>query len=467
MNIAMQTKQKSNGFEPLLKNENVARILLMLITIILVLMPFHGFLTTWAGSTFGNLLMWRAWKEILLVLAGVLGALLFIRDGDLRHDLLVKKRWLLPLLCLFISWQLVFTLFGGENQKAAVLGFAIHARWAVMCIVALIASYYIPPTRRDILKIILIPAAAVVMFGLLQMTILPHDFLKHFGYEKNVTIPPFFTIDEQLDQIRIASTLRGPNPLGVYLIIPITLIVASLQFVGGSRKKLLASCGLLLASLIVLFGSHSRGAWLGLLAALVTFFIVKLPQRLRLLAVISGIVLMSLGALGVYQYRNTDFIQDVVLHDNPKEGGEISSNDGHVNSLVAGITNIAQAPLLGCGVGCAGPASVHNVRGAQFSENYFLQTAEESGLIGLALLLAICAYAIYLLLQSSDDPLITALLTSFVGICVAAMTAHAWADDTIAYLWWGIMGLYLYNNKQGLKHGTKKTKTTPKTKTQS
>jgi hypothetical protein len=41
------------------------------------------------------------------------------------------------------------------------------------------------------------------------------------------------------------------------------------------------------------------------------------------------------------------------------------------------------------------------------------------------------------------------LLASFIGISVASLTAHAWADDTIAYIWWAIAGLYLYNKNVG------------------
>lgn len=457
MNMNRQVKQKNSAQEKE-SCQKLAHTLLVLIVTIIVVMPLHGFLTTWAGSTFDNLLLWRAWKELLLIPASVIGLILFLKDATLRNELFGKRRTLLVLLTLFTFWKIVNTAFGGENAAAATLGLAIHVRWVVIFVLALITSFYVPVSQQNIVKLVLVPAVAVVGFGLLQMFILPHDFLKHFGYEKNVTIPPFFTIDEQLDRLRIASTLRGPNPLGVYLIVPILLVASSLKFIGGSRKKLLASSFSLLALLIVLFGSHSRGAWLGLVAALGAFVLIKIPQRFRLAVVGVGAVVLLFGMLGVYQYRNTNFVQDVILHDNPEEGGEVSSNEGHIESLKLGVENIAESPIVGCGVGCAGPASAHNTNGAQLSENYFVQTAEESGLIGLILLLMILGYIVFLLLKRTNEPLAVALLTSFVGISVASLTAHAWADDTISYVWWGILGLYLYNNQLGTQNGKEKTK---------
>ena len=53
--------------------------------------------------------------------------------------------------------------------------------------------------------------------------VLPTDFLRHFGYS-DATIPAFETINNNHDYVRIASTLRGANPLGAYLLIPISLL---------------------------------------------------------------------------------------------------------------------------------------------------------------------------------------------------------------------------------------------------
>jgi O-antigen ligase len=451
------------------KVPTLATYLYGMICLVVVIMPFHGFFTTWAGSLFGSLLLWRGWKELFVLVSLVVAVILLVRDRALREWIFTKNRPLVILVVAFAIWQFVAVLFGGQNTSATVLGLVIQLRLFVIFALAAIVAYYVHTSQLRFNKLILIPAGLVVTFGLLQMFVLPYDFLQYFGYVKNVSIPPFFTIDEQLDQIRIASTLRGPNPLGVYLILPIILLISHLTFfIKKTRRqelyrnwaRILASCFLLLASLTVLFGSHSRGAWLGLVTALGVWLVLSLPKKSAGFLIAGSLALLVVASVGVYQYSHTDFVQDVVLHDNPEEGGAVSSNQGHLDSLQAGIKNIAERPLLGCGPGCAGPASVHSDGGARLSENYFIQTAEESGIVGLLLLTSIFIYVAHLLYQKKNDPFARVLLVSFIGISVASLTAHAWADDTIAYIWWAIAGLYLYNKNVGTGKRRTNNKTT-------
>ena len=454
-----------------IKNQKVASWLLGACLLIIILMPFHGFISTWLGSNFGYLLLFKAWKELLLVSIVAACVYLLSSDKSLRRCLYSKdKKNLIILIGIFITWQIMSAIVGGQNAKAVALGLAIQVRWGLFFICCLIAVYYSRLSQSNIQKLVLIPVSIVVGFGLLQMFILPHDFLTHFGYQKNITIPPFFTIDEQLDQIRIASTLRGPNPLGVYLILPITFLISHFSFLirKKSRSNNIPYFIFLISTLVVLYGSHSRGAWLGMIMAVGVMLVLWLPARFRILLISVGLGLVLLASAGIYQYKNTDFVQDVVLHDNPEEGGEVSSNEGHVDSMKSGIKNVVSRPLIGCGVGCAGPASFHNKNGAKISENYFIQTAEESGLVGSMLLFAIFVMVGYILLQQSkNNSMLVPLLASFIGVSVASLTAHAWADDTIVYVWWGIAGFVMYNktnneqkndkNKEKIKESIKKT----------
>jgi len=84
------------------------------------------------------------------------------------------------------------------------------------------------------------------------------------------------------------------------------------------------------------------------------------------------------------------------------------------------------------------------------------------------LLFVIFAMVGYILLQQSKNiSMRVPLLASFIGVSVAALTAHAWADDTIAYVWWGVAGLMMYNktnseqkygkNEEEIKESIKKT----------
>ncbi len=62
------------------------------------------------------------------------------------------------------------------------------------------------------------------------------------------------------------------------------------------------------------------------------------------------------------------------------------------------------------------------------------------------------------------DPLALGLLASLAGISAVALLQHAWADDTIAYMWWGLAGLLVYNGPNGNKSTKNETSTKAKTK---
>ena len=47
----------------------------------------------------------------------------------------------------------------------------------------------------------------------------------------------------------------------------------------------------------------------------------------------------------------------------------------------------------------------------------------------------------YLLWSHRSDPLALSLFASLIGLTVINLLSHAWADDTLAYLWWGFAGV--------------------------
>ena len=95
----------------------------------------------------------------------------------------------------------------------------------------------------------------------------------------------------------------------------------------------------------------------------------------------------------------------------------------------------------GRGVGTAGPASVYNRGKGRVAENYFIQIGQEAGWIGLMLFLLINAGVGYLLWVRRADPLALSLLAGLIGLSFVNLLSHAWSDDTLAYVWWGLAGI--------------------------
>jgi len=413
---------------------------------IMVLMPFHALLSTWAGSNLGDLLWWRAWKEILLTLLTIVGLYYFVKDKKLRTALL--SRTVNKVILFYGFWHVFIVFISVKDTDAVSQGLAINLRFLVAFVLMQIVVFYRPISRSMLSKLVVIPSVGVIAFGLLQILALPKEFLGWFGYNKKTTIPPYFMIDQQADSLRYASTISGPNTLGAYLLLPVMLVVGSWKLVANKTKmfstQLFTIC-YILAAMIVLYSSHSRSAWVALVVSLVLYLVLKLPSKFRAALILVSLVGLMLSASAVYTYRDSQFVQDVILHDDPTEGGEVSSNLGHVEALKEGSADVVSRPLLGCGVGCAGPASVRHEGGVKISESYYLQVAQETGLVGLVAFLAIIFLTAKELYKKREDDMALIMLSTLIGLSVANLLLHTWADDTLAYIWWLAVSIVIYS----------------------
>jgi O-antigen ligase len=301
--------------------------------------------------------------------------------------------------------------------------------------------------------VVLVPAMLVAFVAILQFAVLPPDVMKHFGYGPQ-TIDAVETINNNAQYQRVAGTLRGPNPLGAYLLVIITLLVAQWR-VSSARLRLavyILSCGFALAF------SFSRSAWLGLLVSGAIVLVASATTaRLRRLMVlgIAGFMLIT-GAVFV-GIRDNAAVQNAVFHTEDRSSVALSSNDQREQALRAGLKDVADEPL-GRGVGTAGPASVYNQDGpVRIAENYYLQVGQEVGWLGLSLFVAINVVVLVRLWALRRDPLALGVFAAGCGLVVVNMLSHAWTDDTLAYIWWGLAALALSRNVLSSRKSDAKT----------
>lgn len=421
--------------------------------IIIALLPFHAFFTVWISSLMGHYTALRLWKEVLLLVI-TLGAIVLVTiDQKIRRFTLSRHlTWLIQAyFVVIVARGLIAFAAGDVTLKALLYGLAVDLRYLAFFLVVWAAAVRTSRLRSNWRWIIIVPSMVVVVFGLLQAFALPNDFLKHFGYGSQ-TIPAFETINSNDNYVRIASTLRGPNPLGAYMIIPISIMLVLL-----SRNKLRRNWQylVLLASYVVLFFSFSRSAWIGALLATIIVVTVHFSEKItRKRALISAVIVLAfLGGFAV-GFRNNSHFQNVFLHTEDQSQIAESSNDGHVSAVSDGLHDIVHEPL-GRGTGTAGPASVYNDGHARISENYFLQVGQEAGVIGLVLLLIITGGVGYLLWIRRDDALALSLFAALVGLTFVNLLSHAWSDDTLAYVFWGLAGIAMVTDTKGRDNKTK------------
>jgi hypothetical protein len=365
----------------------VVNIMAWIVLIILALLPFHAFLSVWLSSVVGHYTLLRLWKEILLVVLGVGTLFILLRDQKLLKSL--SSSLLVRLITLYIAINIVWGLAAyGLNKvtlKSLGFGLTVNLRFLIFFLIVWIIATKSPLLKMLWLKILLIPAGVVILAGLLQRVVLPYNFLKHFGYNSG-TIFPYETINHNISYPRVMSTLRGANPLGAYLILVLTAIAALLIKIKARRLLwgiFVASCTL------VLIFSYSRSAWIGAILSLLSLVLLSFKNgQIKRILLPTLAVLLAIG--GIFAW---------IHHDNPT------------------------------------------------FENVFLHTQENSTVkttsdwVGMILFIAINYLVACELWVRKDDILPRILLSSLIGITFVNLLSHAWTDDTLAYLWWGLAGL--------------------------
>jgi hypothetical protein len=406
---------------------------------VLILLPFHAFLTTWAGSTFGGIDIWRIWKELIIFATVPVVAYAAFRNTGYRRWL--RSSWMPWMIGAYVLLYILSGLFAlmanTVNGPAFIYSLLSNLRFLGFFMLVTAVAALNPVLRRYAPKAVIITGAVVIAFGLLQL-VLPYDFLAHFGYGPD-TIPAYHTVDNKLEYQRIQSTLRGPNPLGAYLVVLIGVLVAlwRLSLHPFSWKF----WGYMAGAAVVLLYSYSRSAYLGAIVTVAVIVVAALstPRFRRYMAI--GLCAMAVVLVGaVFALRDNDVVQNTLFHSDEKSASAMSSNAGRRAALQDGLQNVATEPF-GRGPGTAGPASARNDEPARIAENYFLQIGQEVGWLGMALFLAINISVGRLLWLRRRDWLALGLLASLVGLTVVNIVSHAWADDSLGLLWWGLAGI--------------------------
>jgi len=389
----------------------------------------------------------KAWKEVLLVVAAVAMVVILIKGKKfeiLKHPavLLVAVYAALHLLLLAVFWQ---------GWQPSIAGLMIDLRYLLFFVLVFVAIKLYPGLRTVFLKAFVAGALIVLLFALMQVFVLPHDVLKYLGYSTE-TITAYLTVDKNYDFVRINSTLRGPNPLGAYAVIVLSLLAATMvvgKKVKRTRRDLALVAVLSAGGVVALWASYSRSA-LG--AALVALGVVSLAvwgkRWSRKVWTVVGLGALVL-VFAVFALRDSYLVSNVILHEDPVGGSAISSNEGHVDSLLDGSQRALGQPL-GAGVGSTGSASLLGEDGI-IIENQYLYIAHEVGWLGLGLFVAVFVAVLTRLWQRRQDWLALGVFASGVGMAVIGLVLPVWVDDTVSIIWWGLAAVCLAEAYNGTK----------------
>ena len=414
--------------------------------VVLLLIVLHAPLTVWLGTLLPDIETGiKAWKELLLAVLAVIGMVFATRQKRWR-DILHSPGIVLSLA--YIDLYLLLALIIGGDKTSVVAGLMIDLRFVVMFMLVYTLIMLRPQALVRVFKVAAAGAAIVLGFGLLQITILPDDVLRHIGYSKDTSIAPYITIDTNPDFVRINSTLRGPNPLGALAVVYVSLALAYL-LVSYAKTNMRRRVGVLagsLAGVAVLFASYSRSAYGALVAAAVVLLALSSRVSKRLL-IFGGIGLAWAGGL-LLLTAQSDWFSNVILHEDPESTVVSKSNDEHFRSLETGLARMVAEPF-GHGVGSTGSSSLYDADTTNdiIIENYYLFVAHEAGWLGLAIFLGLFGYILVELYRRRADWRAFGLLASGIGLALIGVLLPVWADDTVAIIWWGLAGAVIASGR--------------------
>jgi len=383
-------------------------------------------------------LLIKSWKEILLLLAGVLILTILYR----------KKQWgllrspILLLIAAYAALHLLLIPLSSQGNTSIIAGLMIDLRYVLFFGLVYLAICLYPTLRKPFLVAFFVGAFIVAAFTLLQVFVLPPDILRYIGYNES-TIVPYLTVDDNPAFIRINSTLRGPNPLGAYAVIVLAILFAGwLKGVGAERRRpLLPVSVVVIGSFVALWVSYSRSALIAAFVAIGLVMLLVAGRRIptRAWIVIATLVVATAG--GLFAARDSNFVSNVLLHDNATTGPLETSNDGHAASLAEGVDRMVHQPL-GGGVGSTGSASLYGDT-PLIIENQYLFIAHEAGWLGLGLFLVLTFKVLQQLWRRRFDWLAVGVFAGGIGLALIGILLPVWVDDTVAIIWWGLAAVAL------------------------
>ncbi|MFH0851207.1 MAG: O-antigen ligase family protein [Candidatus Peregrinibacteria bacterium] len=462
--------------------------------LLFALLPLHAFLVT-AGT---KLLMGKGhaplpylalWKEALLGAILVLVIMEVLRkmrgvcsmqypSTPLRAGAVCRVDVIDVLILVLIILSVVVTAFTHADWKLALLGFRYDFIPLVTFLVARRVEWS-ETFRRATLKVLLWVGVIVSVCGILTV-FLPVKFFLWLGYSPahslyfaNGPVAAFQQVSET-GLRRIQSTMSGPNQLGVWLLIPLSVLLVHMSSWKATSDKRLAISTFAVCVLFVvsaLFLSFSRAAWIAAFVVCMVMLCRSVPRRLlRGVAVGAVLIVVGIAVVASLLFPSVFF--------------RLSSSRGHIVRPLQAIGRMVAHPF-GEGLGAAGPASNrvsetcvflrpqddpswakttprlcvflgstqvqpadHVCRCPFLPENWYLQVGVEMGVLGFILFIILIVlvlrrlgmqYAVCSMqyVRGQWRPsLDSAIFLTFLGVSIAALFLHAWEDGAVAYTVW-------------------------------
>lgn len=248
--------------------------------------------------------------------------------------------------------------------------------------------------------------------------------------------------------VRVFSTFENPNLLAEYLLITIPISIAFIFYSKSNWKKLffVITTGIMLLTIGL---TYSRGGWLGLVIAIITFLLLISVKTLLLLIPFGIIGILYLPASILQRLGTIGKLQD-------------SSNFYRYNLWNMSLNIVKDFWISGIGIGYLpfmkiSPFYLGSIS-PYHTHNTFLQVAIETGIIGLmifiGLIFTLIKTSITVVLQTKSRfiKIFTAsYVSALLGLFIHGLVEHILYNPKIIITFWFIIGmiisLYIINKE--------------------
>jgi O-antigen ligase len=301
----------------------------------------------WAGN----------WDELLLILIFLAWPVQMALRGKLTYRLT-------PLdfpICLYAAVAIFLFLVRSPNPGIALEGLRVYLEYLLWFFIG--SNLLLNKDQaRALINWLVILGTLVALHGVYQYII-------------GVPIPENWVDSTETVRTRVFSIVGSPNVLGSFLVLllPVTLS-QMLSARGRARKYLYALC--LAPMALSLIFTFSRGAWLAMAGALIIYGLIY-----------NWRILLGLALAAYTAPKFIPGIADRIGYLLSPAYLISSTRAGRVARWNMAINKVKNNPLTGEGFGRFGGAvAARHIPSSNYVDNFYLKTAAETGLIGIAAL---------------------------------------------------------------------------------
>lgn len=309
------------------------------------------------------------WDEVLFILIVVA----FVVKSILNNNSKLRISPLDVYIMVFLMTCIFLLLKNSSNMRIAIEGFRVYAEYALWFFIGLNLLKSISQFKKFISAYIFM-IFLISLYGIYQYIIgveIPQSWIDS-SYETYI-------------RTRVYSIIGSPNVLGSLLAMSIPFVLPFVLHEKTIPKRVYYS--MVLISMIVCLGfTFSRGAWFAFLVSMLLygFFVDK-----RVL----GLLFATVACVPVF----APSILMRVLYMLSNKYTESSARAGRIARWTKSFEILKENLLFGVGFGRFGGAvAKRNIAGSFYVDNFYLKSAVEMGIIGVAIMILVFAMGLLL-----------------------------------------------------------------------